>query len=527
MRAETSRTRDWDTILLAGVMLVGFALRTVAIGRESLWTDEALTLVIAHLPVWDMITKPTDPTPFLYYGLHKWFVPDGAGVVAVRGISLVAGMLTLPVVYAIGRMMFSGAGALLATALVALSPPLIDYSQEARAYSLLVLLVAASAMFLLLALRDQAARRRRLALAGFAASSVAAFYTHFIALFWVAPALLILRICLPRAAGREAMREAWLAIAVVVLMSVPEAGRVARYATAANGFNWLTQLSPLGIVDLLARMWLPAGVSPIGRWAGLVLVAALAGLGLIRRKVIAEWARQRPQAPLIIAALCLQPLALWLFGYVVSPVLMERTMLPSLIGVALLLTLLVQLLERPARQIVTGAVLVAALGSLAFTGTVRAKEDWRGAERQLAATQSPLIIACPYWQAPALLAAGAGAGRVPVATLSAKGIELVSQEAGDRGTWHRHFYRRVHLAQSAIAVSEAPAPATTRRIWVSEFTLVTGTCTAREREALSTWFRPDRVDRIWQSRAPDSGVVIRIQRWHSNEPRPLRLVVHR
>ena len=52
-------------------MLVGLVLRTVAIGREGLWTDEALTLVIAHLPVWDMITKPTDPTPFLYYALAQ------------------------------------------------------------------------------------------------------------------------------------------------------------------------------------------------------------------------------------------------------------------------------------------------------------------------------------------------------------------------------------------------------------------------------------------------------------------------
>ena len=140
MPAETSRTRDWHYVLLAGVMLAGFALRTVAIGRQGLWTDEALTLVIAHLPVWDMITKPTDPTPFLYYALHKWFVPDGAGVIGARSVSLAAGMLTLPVVYAIGRMIFSRAGALLATALVALSAPLLDYSQEARARSLLGLL---------------------------------------------------------------------------------------------------------------------------------------------------------------------------------------------------------------------------------------------------------------------------------------------------------------------------------------------------------------------------------------------------
>jgi len=508
-------------------MLVGLATRTVAIGREGLWTDEALTLVIAHLPVWDMVTKPTDPTPFLYYALHEWFVPDGAGVVAVRSISLAAGMLTLPVVYVIGRMMFSRAGALLTAALVALSPPLIDYSQEARAYSLLVLLVAASAMFLLLSLRGQAARRRRIALAGFAASNVAAFYTHFIALFWIAPALLILRICLPRGAGREGMRETWLAIAAVVLLCVPEAGRVVRYAAAANGFNWLTQLSPLGFVELLARQWLPAGISSIGRWAGLVLVAALAGLGLMQRKAIAEWARRRPEAPLIIAALCLQPLALWLFGYVVSPVLMERTMLPSLIGVALLLTLLVEVLERPARQIATGALLIAAAGSLVPTGTVRVKEDWRGADRQLATTQSQLIIVCPYWQAPALLAAGAGERGVPLATLSAKGIELVSREAGDRGAWHRNFYQRVHLAQSPIAVSEAPASAMARRGAVSEIIMVTGTCSAGEKESLSRWFQPNRVEPIWTSRRADTDVVIRIDRWHADTPRPLNLVVHR
>ena len=76
--------------LLLGVLLAGLALRTAAIGRESLWTDEALTLVIAHLPVLDMITKPADPTPFLYYALHKWFVPEDASLVGVRAISLIA-----------------------------------------------------------------------------------------------------------------------------------------------------------------------------------------------------------------------------------------------------------------------------------------------------------------------------------------------------------------------------------------------------------------------------------------------------
>jgi hypothetical protein len=188
---------------------------------------------------------------------------------------------------------------------------------------------------------------------------------------------------------------------------------------------------------------------------------------------------------------------------------------------------MVEPLEPRARQFVSGSLLLAALGSLAFTGTVRAKEDWRGAARQLAEESAPLIIVCPLWQGPALLAAGAGANRVPVGTLGASGIVLISAEAGDRGPWDRAFYKRIHLAQSTVPLSEAPAPAKTRRMAVNEILMVTGTCRADEMEALSKWFRPERVDRIWQSRRADTGVVIRIERWHAASPRPLNLVVHR
>ena len=526
MPAETSRATKLHYVLLAGVICVGLALRTAAIDRASLWTDEALTLIIAHLPVWDMIARPADPTPFLYYALHKWFVPDGADVTGVRSIALVAGMLTLPVVYAIGRLIFSRTGALLATSLVTLSPALIDYSQEARAYGLLVMLVCTSAMFLLLSFRPRAQERQR-ALIGFAVATVAAIYTHFVAIFWVAPALLILGICLPRSADRQGVRECGLVIAAIVVASIPEAWRVIRYATGTSVFNWLTQLTPSGFLDLLARQWLPAGASPIGRWAGLVLVTALLGLGLIRRKAIALWARQRPAGALIIAALCLQPLALWLFGFLVAPVLMERTMLASLVGVALLLVLMVEPLEPPTRMVVSLALAIAAIGSLMIAGTVRAKEDWRGAERRLATLKPSLIFMCPYWQGPAVFAAGAATRSVPVVTIGASGAVLLSPRPGDRDAWHQAFYKRIYIAQSPVAVSDAPAPTAARRILVSEFVLVTGTCSEAEMKTLSTWFRPERVEPIWQSRRADNGVVIRISRWRSASPRSLTLIIPR
>ena len=524
---ETSRASPSHAVLLAAVIVIGLVLRTVAIGRESLWTDEALTLVLAQLPVWDMITEPTDPTPFFYYALHKAFVPEGAGVIGARGISLIAGMLTLPVVYAIGRLYFSRDGALLATALVAMSAPLIDYSQEARAYALLVLLVSASALFLSLSLQDGPAGDRRRALAGFTATSISALYTHFVAWFWIAPALLILRLCLPRSAGRAGPREALTVIAAVVLASVPEARRVVRYEAETNAFQWLHQPGPSGFLNLLAEQWLPLGISPAARWLGLALVALLAGIALVERTTIAAWARRQPHAPLIIAALCLQPLALWLFGYGVSPVLMERTILPSLVGIALLLALLVESLGHPARKIATGVLLLASAGSLALTGTVRAKEDWRGAARQLATAELPLIVVCPLWQAPALLAARANSSGVPIATLGQHGMVLLSPSGRDRVPWDRAIYQRLFRAQFASIVGEAPPPARTRRVSVSELTMVVATCSPGEIATLSDWFRPAQVDRLWQSRRADTGTVIRVERWRSASPRTLTLVDYR
>jgi mannosyltransferase len=119
----------WGLVLIT---LAGFLLRIAEAGDQPLWSDEALTLVLAKWPVEDLLLRPIDPTPGLYYLLHQWLITDSAGLVAIRGISIVAGTLSSPAIYAIGRSAIGRSGGLLSAALLALSPALIDYSDEAR-----------------------------------------------------------------------------------------------------------------------------------------------------------------------------------------------------------------------------------------------------------------------------------------------------------------------------------------------------------------------------------------------------------
>ena len=118
----------------------------------------------------------------LYYSLHKLFLGPMVGVAAAGRFRCCAGRSSrLPISWRGKRI-----PALLSAALVALSFPLIDYSQEARAYSLLVLLVALSATF------SCAGRQTRQpgALFGTLATCLLAFYTHFGSVFWIGPAVM-------------------------------------------------------------------------------------------------------------------------------------------------------------------------------------------------------------------------------------------------------------------------------------------------------------------------------------------------
>jgi mannosyltransferase len=167
---------DWGWALL--LSLLGGILRWYKIGANSLWVDEFATLKIVTLPFAEILRAAAEVN--FCPPLHFWLVNGVVSVLGVsetslRLVSAVAGTLTIPVAWLLIRELTrSRTVALVSTALLAVNPLHIWYSQEARAYALLVLLGTSALLFLLLATRTGALRDW----AGFVCCTAGTVLTH-------------------------------------------------------------------------------------------------------------------------------------------------------------------------------------------------------------------------------------------------------------------------------------------------------------------------------------------------------------
>ncbi|MFL6206217.1 MAG: glycosyltransferase family 39 protein [Acidimicrobiales bacterium] len=131
---------------VAGVALaviVGIVVRFTT--TSPLWLDEALSVNIASLPLGDIpaALRHDGHPPLYYWMLHGWIAAFGDGDVAVRSLSGVIGVATLPLAWVAGRLLGGRRLAAVTLVVVSLSPYMVRYSTEARMYSLVMLLVLA------------------------------------------------------------------------------------------------------------------------------------------------------------------------------------------------------------------------------------------------------------------------------------------------------------------------------------------------------------------------------------------------
>src|SRR5689334_3446940 len=98
-----SRPPAWMVAAVAGAIVAGVVLRFLV--RSDLWLDEALTVNTPRLPVRSIpAALRHDGAPPLYYVLlHFWIRMFGAGDFAVRALSGVFAVATLPVLYVAGK----------------------------------------------------------------------------------------------------------------------------------------------------------------------------------------------------------------------------------------------------------------------------------------------------------------------------------------------------------------------------------------------------------------------------------------
>jgi hypothetical protein len=194
MRAIRNIAVSPPLLALGVVVFLGAALRFATIDLQSYRYDEAVTVArVLHPSLFDTFAAVprSESTPPLYYLVAwLWSRPFGTGEVWMRSLSALAGTASILVVYlAALALPLARRAALIAALAVAVSPVLVWFSQDARAYALVFLLTALSFLFFARARRS----RSRGDLACWAAFSALALATHYFAGFVIlAEAVLLL-----------------------------------------------------------------------------------------------------------------------------------------------------------------------------------------------------------------------------------------------------------------------------------------------------------------------------------------------
>jgi len=317
--------------VLAGLVALGCAARFASLGVQSYHHDEVITVArvipgsFTHML--DEV-KRSESNPPLYYvlawGWAKWF---GTGEVAMRSLSALFGLATVPLAYLIGAELSNRRAGLIAAGIVAVNPMLIWYTQEARSYALLVFFCAASLLFFARALRT----RQGSDLSLWALSSALALCSHYFAVFAIAIEALWLLLAL-----RGELRLVVPAVTGVAIVGVALIPLISAQVNPTH-IGWIdhsllsTRFLETGVSFLIGETGHVIAEPPRERYA--LLPALLVGAALLL--VAALGTRRERRGTLLGVALGLGVAAgAGIAAAVGKDYVVERNLLPALLPLA-------------------------------------------------------------------------------------------------------------------------------------------------------------------------------------------------
>ena len=314
------------------ILLVAFLLRVHHLDVQSLWYDEGVTARVAQMPLSQMLRwTANDIQPPLYYLLlGGWLRLLGpwAGTIAwlMRFFSASFGLLLIPLMGLLGKRLWDRCAGLLGALLVAMSPLMVYYSQEARMYAMLIFLVTLSAWWVVMLLQHSSHKnamaqkgdeKKRLGYLGlYALTGLAAMYTHYFAAFaLLALALYWAHVWIRESRNPRALAGFGFANGLILLGFAPWApamlhrlrvdssywsGRLKMGEALMHALETFTTGATEVFREEAARAWLP--------WFGLAALLWLAALWMRHRR-----GSQRPLA-LLLHWLLLPPIFILLLA---------------------------------------------------------------------------------------------------------------------------------------------------------------------------------------------------------------------
>lgn len=382
--------------LIAAVTLVAFGLRVLRLDASGLGYDELFSLAAGTLafPDWLIAVFEDRVHPPGYYFLGQFWYGIGHAEFIVRYLSVVFGVLAIPLIYRLGKTVVDERLGLIAAALLTVSPFHIYYSQEARMYSLVAFLALGANYFFLRLLERGQARDAF----GYVALTTFGLYTHYLYTM-VVLAQMVFGV-LARRTYRAALTRWFIALIGAGALFAPWFGAVmATGGLTQAGISWIppANLSDLALTLFTQTLGATSLIdNPIFFFVPAASIAfAIGGWAITRADKSATRARVD-----FLAIWFLLPLV---FVFLISldlpipgkrSVYHDRFFIAELPGLLLLIALGVRALWQKRPRVTATLALALVLPTILslqilYFDPANAREDWRGSVAYLRAHADP------------------------------------------------------------------------------------------------------------------------------------------
>lgn len=329
-------------------VLAGIWLRLSTYG-QSLVGDELSTLYIVKTNglggTIDFVSGDGEISPPLFFVLAWLASKLGSAPELVRMPSMLAGLASLPVYYLLGLRLFSRRAGVIATVIASLSPILIYFSANGRAYSVMLFFLLVSTLAMLIA--EDTGRKRWWAV--YALATCAAMYSHYTAAFVLAFQLVWLLWCFPAARIPALVSNA--AAGLLFLPWLPGYFSDADSPTtpvleALQGYGFDAKRT--AVEQLLFWDISPGDWDLDGRWdaalivAGVLIALVVVMVKALRSTGLGAWLKGIDRNLVLVIGLCLAtPIGALLLGVVSTDIFGGRNLGASWSGIPLLVGALI------------------------------------------------------------------------------------------------------------------------------------------------------------------------------------------
>jgi len=267
----------WPAVGVAGVLILGVVVRFVTV--SALWLDEAQTVAIARLPLGQIpeALRHDGAPPLFYVLLHAWMALFGTSNLSVRFLPGLFAVGALPLAWLAGRRLAGPQVGWAAVLLLASSPFAVRYADEARMYSLVMLLVFVGYLAVTELLERPRSARAAIGVGSVTAALLLTHYWSIYLLFVVGLTLVVVARRATSPAG-DGARRGLVAMAIGSLLFLPWAPSFL-FQLRHTGTPWGSPGRLRSLVDSVFNF--AGGYSDPGLLLGLgmcaLIVLALAG----------------------------------------------------------------------------------------------------------------------------------------------------------------------------------------------------------------------------------------------------------